>query len=41
MSSIAHELDVSDMCAAPAGEVATIAEVGALVYMAFPAEFKP
>ena len=37
----AFALDVSDMCAAPAGEVATIAEVGALVYLAFPDEFKP
>lgn len=37
----AFALDMSDMCAAPAGEVATIAEVGALVYLAFPAEFKP
>jgi hypothetical protein len=34
-------LDMSDMCAAPAGEIATIAEVAALVYLAFPAEFKP
>ena len=37
----AFALDMSDMCAAPAGEVATIAEVAALVYLAFPAEFKP
>jgi hypothetical protein len=37
----AFALDMSDMCAAPAGEVATIAEVAALVYLAFAAEFKP
>jgi hypothetical protein len=37
----AFALDVSDMCAAPAGEVATISQVAPLVYLAFPTEFKP
>lgn len=37
----AFALDMTDMCAAPAGEVATISEVAALVYLAFPKEFKP
>ena len=37
----AFALDVSDMCAARVGDVATIAEVGTLIYAAFPEEFKP
>jgi len=37
----AFALDLSDICSAPAGEVATIAEIAPLVYIAFPDEFKP
>lgn len=37
----AFALDVSDMCAARVGDIATIADVGPLVYLAFPGEFKP
>jgi hypothetical protein len=37
----AFALDVSDMCAARVGDIATIAQVGPLVYLAFSAEFKP
>jgi hypothetical protein len=37
----AFALDMSDMCAAPAGQVATILDLAPLVYLAFPGEFKP
>ncbi len=34
-------LDISDMCNAKVGEVATIIEIAPLVYVAFESEFKP
>ena len=37
----AFALDMSDMCAAPAGQIATILQLAPLVYLAFPEEFKP
>jgi hypothetical protein len=37
----AFALDISDMCAAKVGQIATIAQVAPLVYLAFPEEFKP
>ncbi len=37
----AFALDMSDMCAAPAGQVATILDMAPLLYLAFPTEFKP
>lgn len=37
----AFALDMSDMCATPAGQLATIADAGALVYLAFPEQYKP
>jgi len=37
----AFALAMTDMCNAPAGEVATISQIAPLVYLAFPGEFKP